>query len=201
MVEAVSGEAYPGGTRVDFPDMGLSFVVPEGWLGSIPEESTAFVMGSETQPGIIVALTHETTTADELVENLAEPMPLEEDVTLHAQGQPEVEPPWVKTAILVTDGTGYLPGYLMALVREDGPGALYIAFGQAGPQLFQRLVSGMAASTQTTAPRPDPGTPATQQDLPLFRRRDGPEITLGRAPGFGGGNGTGAGGAGLTPPL
>ena len=160
--------------------MGLSFVVPEGWLGSIPEDSMAFVMGSETQPGIIIALTHETATAGELVENLAEPMPLEEDVTLHVQGEPIVEWPWVKAAVLVTNGTGYLPGYLMAMVRQDGPGALYIAFGQAGPQLFQRLVSGMAASTQTTTPRPDLGTPETQQDLPLFRRKDGPEITPGR---------------------
>jgi hypothetical protein len=178
MVEAVSGQAYPGGTRVDFPDMGLSFVVPEGWLGSIPEESDAFVMGSESQPGIILALTHGAATAQELVENLADPMPLDEGVTLHVQGEPQVDEPWVKAAILVTDGAGYLPGYLMALVREDGPGALYIAFGQAGPQFYQRLVSGLAASTRTTTPRPDPGTPATQQDLPLFRRRDGPEIML-----------------------
>ena len=176
MVEAVSGEAYPGGTRVEFPDMGLSFIVPEGWLGSIPEESDAFVMGSESQPGIMLALTHGAATAEELVENLADPMPLDEGVTLHAQGAPVVELPWVKAAILATDGTGYLPGYLMAQVRRDGPGALYIGFGQGAPQLFQRLVSSMAASTQTTAPRPDAGTPETQQDLPLFRRRDGPEI-------------------------
>jgi hypothetical protein len=162
--------------------MGLSFVVPEGWLGSIPEDSDAFVMGSETQPGVIIALTHGAETADELVENLADPMPLDEGVTLHAQGRPVVEPPWVKVAILVTNGTGYLPGYLMALVRADGPGALYIGFGQGAPQLFQRLVSGMAASTQTSAPRPDPGTPETQQPLPLLRGRGGPEVRLGDTP-------------------
>ncbi|MSQ06973.1 MAG: hypothetical protein EXR54_07865 [Dehalococcoidia bacterium] len=176
MVEAVSGQAYPGGTRVEFLDMGLSFIVPEGWIGSIPEESDAFVMGSESQPGILLALTHGAATAQELVENLADPMPLDEGVTLHAQGEPVVEPPWVKVPILATDGTGYLPGYLMALVRTDGPGALYIGFGQGAPQLFQRLVLGMVASTQTTTPRPDSGTPETQQDLPLFRRRDGPEL-------------------------
>lgn len=195
MVEAVSGQAYPGGTRVDFPDMGLSFVVPEEWLGSIPEESTAFVMGSETQPGIMLALTHQAATAEELVENLAEPMPLDEGVTLHAQGEPEVELPWVKAALLATDGAGYLPGYLMAQVRKDGPGALYIAFGQAEPRRYQQLVSELAASTQTTAPRRDPGPPEMQQDLPLFRHRDGPEIRPGRAPRFGGGDGAGIGGA------
>lgn len=177
MVEAVSGQVYPGGTRVEFPDMGLSFVVPEEWMGSIPEESVAFVMGSETQPGIMLALTHEAESAEELVENLAEPMPLDEGVTLHAQGQPVVELPWVKVPLLATDGTGYLPGYLMALVRQGGPGALYIAFGQAGPQRYQRLVSEMAASTQITTPRPDATPPAMgQQDLPLYRSRDGPEI-------------------------
>jgi hypothetical protein len=69
----------------------------------------------------------------------------------------------------------------VALVREDGPGALYIAFGQAGPQAFYRLVAGLAASTQTTAPRPAAAAPETQEPLPLLRSRGGAEIRLDRA--------------------
>jgi len=138
---------------VEFPEAGLSFTIPEGWLGGVPAGSAAFVMGSETQPGVIIALTHQGSTTDEVLAELDQPVALDEGVTMQVQGQPQVDDPWVKAQIIASDGAQMLPGYLMALVREDGPGALFIAFGQASANFYRKLVAGLAGSLKLTPPQ------------------------------------------------
>ncbi|MEM9858138.1 MAG: hypothetical protein AAF843_12310, partial [Bacteroidota bacterium] len=49
---------------VDYPYLGLKFTIPEGWLGQESEE--AYLMGSNTVPGLIALIPHEAKTIQEL---------------------------------------------------------------------------------------------------------------------------------------
>ncbi len=50
--------------KVDLPNLGMSFVIPNGWVGEMTEE--AFVMGSNTEPGVVLMTIHNYSTIDEL---------------------------------------------------------------------------------------------------------------------------------------
>ena len=51
MVDVQIGQQYSPGTRVNFPNIGVSFVVPEEWIGQVPQGAEAFVMASTTKQG------------------------------------------------------------------------------------------------------------------------------------------------------
>lgn len=50
--------------EVDYPYLGIKFTIPSGWVGQELEEG--YLMGSETEPGFILMMTHEATKLDEL---------------------------------------------------------------------------------------------------------------------------------------
>ena len=50
--------------QVDFPELGISFAVPSGWVGQVMEE--AFLMGHQSKPGFILLTTHEAASIDEM---------------------------------------------------------------------------------------------------------------------------------------
>ncbi len=50
--------------EVDIPELGMSFVIPDGWLGQMSEG--AYLMGSNTEPGLVMMTTHEASTLDQL---------------------------------------------------------------------------------------------------------------------------------------
>lgn len=50
--------------RVDMPEIGLSFVIPEHWVGQ--PNGDVFVMGGMRDPGLILMVQHEYSTLDEI---------------------------------------------------------------------------------------------------------------------------------------
>ena len=50
--------------KVEYPSLGISFVIPEGWVGQ--ERNGTFFMGSNTIPGIIIMSTSEAKTLEVL---------------------------------------------------------------------------------------------------------------------------------------
>jgi len=50
--------------EVDYPVLGIKFTIPEGWKGRELDEG--YIMGSESEPGLIYLMTHEANTLDEL---------------------------------------------------------------------------------------------------------------------------------------
>ncbi|NND32888.1 MAG: hypothetical protein HKN76_09875 [Saprospiraceae bacterium] len=50
--------------RKDFPNLGISFQIPDGWVGQ--ENEAGYVMGSYTDPGIILMTAHQTQNLDQL---------------------------------------------------------------------------------------------------------------------------------------
>lgn len=50
--------------KVDLPNLGISFTIPEGWVGQLTDE--AYVMGSNTEPGLVLMTAHKYSSLDEL---------------------------------------------------------------------------------------------------------------------------------------
>lgn len=48
----------------DYPNLGISFDIPEGWIGQ--ENATGYVMGSQTEAGIVVMMPHQARDINQL---------------------------------------------------------------------------------------------------------------------------------------
>ncbi len=48
----------------EFPSLGISFQIPDGWAGQ--ESDAGYIMGSYTEPGILMAMAHQTTDMGQL---------------------------------------------------------------------------------------------------------------------------------------
>lgn len=58
--------------RIDYKLLGIAFTIPQGWVGQ--ETEGAFVIGSQTTPGMIVLTTHESKTMEQLKMEARQPM-------------------------------------------------------------------------------------------------------------------------------
>lgn len=181
MVDVQIGQPYSPGTRVNFPDLGVSFAIPNEWVGQIPPEAEAFVLGSNTRAGLIIAVSHQATQTDELVANLQQPIPLDQGVVLNLQEQPEVNGSQVNALVAVSDGINNFSGYLTAVVRNSGPGVIFVGFGPEPVEYYQGLVGELAstlldtevktAGSSTNAGSSGPSTSSTEvQEWDVFLR-------------------------------
>lgn len=71
--------------RVDYKFLGLSFTIPEGWVGQ--EGDGAIILGSYTVPGMIVVSTHEATTMDQLKMEARQPIQDQNGTNIMINGQ------------------------------------------------------------------------------------------------------------------
>ena len=73
-----ANHTYAGGTRVEAPSVGVSLVVPEGWVGRFGQNARAQVLflGSNTIEGVGIVLFQSGTTAAQVVATLNEPQDL-----------------------------------------------------------------------------------------------------------------------------
>ncbi len=120
MVDVQIGQQYSGGTRVNFPSLGVSFVVPDEWTGQIPPGAEAFVMGSNTRQGLVIAVSHQASQLSDLAQEFQQPVPLDQGVVLRLQQPAQVSGSQMSALISVSDGINNLPGYLIALARDGG---------------------------------------------------------------------------------
>ena len=150
MVDVQVGQQYESGTRVNFPSIGVSFVIPNGWFGVIPEGSQAFLLGSEDSLGLGMALSHQASEASALIGELGQPIPLDQGVTLQVQGQPEIDGSMIRAAISVSDGNESQPGHLLAVFRQGGGGVIFAGFGPDDGDSYQALIGDLASSVTTT---------------------------------------------------
>ena len=149
-VELVPGQSYSGGTQVGSSTLGVSFEIPQDWLGGIPQGAEALMLGSNTRPGLVLAIGQQSTDVSEVVATMSQPVPLDNSIVLMPQGQPQVSGRWVNCWYFASDGFTSYTGYAMALVDPDGKGVLFIAAGPQGEaDYYQTLVNQMASTTQT----------------------------------------------------
>jgi hypothetical protein len=164
MVDVRIGQQYSGGTRVNFPSIGVSFVVPDEWIGQIPPGAEAFVMGSHIRQGLIIAMSHRASQLDQLAQEFQQPVPLDQGVVLHLQQPAQVSDPQLSALISVSDGLNNLPGYLVALARDGGGGVVFAGFGPEPLEYYQTLVGALASSFQETPGETVTAPPSSGRD-------------------------------------
>ena len=172
-VDIQIGRTYNAGTRVRSPELGISFVVPSEWSGGVPDGVGAFLLASNTRPGLGLAMSQRSASRDEVLHAMGQPLTLDESTVLQPQGEPEVEGRWVKARFSWSDGFDTLAGRAMALVDPGGNGVLYVAVGpetEAGH--YADLVAGLASSTIVAPVGQKVAKPAAGGSTPLAEEWD-----------------------------
>jgi hypothetical protein len=149
-VELQPGEQYPSGTRIDSVADGVSFEIPDEWLGGLPPDAMAFVMGSNTRKGMGMAIMSPAASWQEIERFLNQPQDLGDGIVLSpvAAGQ--------RTArgYEISLGHPVYAGYAIGRVSELG-NAVVVFFGGPAEQrdYFVQLASRTADSVAFSAPR------------------------------------------------
>lgn len=153
-------QTYPGGTRVDSSSVGVSFVIPQGWVGRFGQDAKHHVLmlGSNTIEGVGIVNILSGTTAAQITASLTEPQDLGAGVVLRPTGPPATRGSRMATRY---QNEAYV-GLALALL---GPTRNSVIFFFAGPPKNERaylsLLEGLGTSTNFLEP-----APATAQPQP-----------------------------------
>lgn len=158
-VELQVGQQYAGGTAVKISELGISFSIPNDWYGGIPQGAEAMILGSDTQPGLVMIAGQQTTSVEEVVAAMSQSFPLDQTTFLSPVAAPQFSGDWIAVAYGGTDGVNPLVGFSMARIDSNGSGILFLASGpQDKGDYYANLVGQLAGSTQigavTTAAAP-----------------------------------------------
>jgi len=150
---------YAGGTRVESPAAGLSFVTPHGWVGRFGQDARhqVLILGSNTVEGVGLAIIQSGVSAQQVLRSLDEPQDLGAGVVLRPVGAPSVIGP--RIAARYRDET-----YVGRALAVIGPARNGVVFFFAGPArheaVYAALLEGLAGSTgfaqPVAAPAPAP---------------------------------------------
>ncbi len=157
VAEIQPGQMYQAGTRVRASSLGVSFVIPDEWIGTLPQGTEVFLMGSNTRPSVILVSGDEIGSVQEAIGLLSEPLDIDGTNVLQPVGAPVVEDgELTQTYRVVVDGQE-LTGEAHAFVGPHGIGLAYVAVGPvAQADYYRRLATDLAASTELTTPVAEP---------------------------------------------
>lgn len=148
-VELQAGEQYASGTRVRSSADGLSFVIPEEWLGGLPPDSAAVVLGSNTRPGLGMIIMRSATSWQEIESFLMQPQDLGNGVVLSptARGQQTAR------GYEITLANAMYTGHAIGRMGDQGNGVIVFFGGPAADQAYYaRLAAGTAELVQFATP-------------------------------------------------
>ena len=144
------GQQYNAGTRVQSPGDGVSFVIPQDWLGGLRPNQAAFMLGSNTKPGIGLVIMRASASMADMDGLLNTAQNLGDGVVLYPAGAPQ------KTA---TDYRLNFSGgqYVGMAVGKLGPGGNGVIFFFGGPaeqqSYYNRLMQQMVSSLKFVQPQ------------------------------------------------
>lgn len=127
MAEPVQpGVEYPGGTEVEPPGRLVTFTIPDGWKGILPEGATFFVMGSEAQKSYVFVIVDKL-TQEKAMANMKKPLDMGNGLSLRLIGDLEQQEKTLTGNYEVVGAESPLKGYVETLVGERGTGVSYVA--------------------------------------------------------------------------
>lgn len=145
-----TGQQYPAGTRVESAADGLSFVVPEEWLGGMPPGAAAFVFGSDTKAGLGLAIMRPATSWQEIELFLNQPQDLGDGVVL----SPTSPGRRTERGYEIGFANALYAGHAIGRLGANGNGLIVFFGGPAGDRDdYTRLAAATAASVAFAAPR------------------------------------------------
>lgn len=144
--------------EVNYPSLGIRFTIPAGWKGA--ESGEVYVMGSDTQPGLIFLMTHEENQLDKLKAQ-AEAGLIDDGVSLQKSGALEE----VGKEGIGAEFSGSIRGtaaraYVAAVINPFGTGVTVLAATDVPnySDAYRKLAREVAMSLQFSQPVEPPVT-------------------------------------------
>jgi len=150
---------------VDYPALGIRFTIPEGWKGA--ESGEVFLMGSDTQPGLIILMTHQESQI-QVLKSQAEAGLVDEGVNLQKAGEFEQ----VGTEGVGAEFSGNIQGtparaYIAAVINPFGTGVTIVAATDVPnfSPVYKQLAHEIAESLKFSQPKEAPVTQEWRETL------------------------------------
>lgn len=150
------GKMYKSGERVSH--LGISFQIPKGWGGGLPQGGEFMILGSDTKPGAVLVIVEPKVTMDQLVVALSSQLPLGDGVVLTPTQQATRKGKVVTSAYQMVAAEGAMPGEVAAISDGKGRAIGFFAFGPPGQEKQRKALLKKALSTVKFAKRPKPGS-------------------------------------------
>lgn len=147
---------YKGGARVSHA--GISFVVPQAWFGGVPEGGSVMVLGSKTEPGLVLVMVEPQLTAEQLVAALSQPLPLDETTVLQPAGAATRKGKRVSNAYTLQTPQGVMQGRALAVWDPSGRAIGFLALGPATHAKKRAALLEKAVKSVKFKKRPKPGS-------------------------------------------
>lgn len=147
------GQQYAGGTTVRFAQIGLELTIPKKWIGAMTPNGEAFVLVSQSEPGMILATAEPGTSLAKVKASLTEAVPLD-DVVLTPLGPPKVNGQRLTQAYRASDEK--LVGVASAIVKDD-LGVGFVAVGPATAKSKYEAILAQLVESLRFLPKPKPG--------------------------------------------
>jgi hypothetical protein len=149
-MELQIGQQYASGDRIQSSTDGVSFVIPEEWIGGLPPDAAAIVLGSNTRPGLGMVIMRAATDWEEIQSFLMQPQDLGEGVVLSPSAPGNLTGRGYE--IILSNGT--YAGHAIGRMGDHGNGVIVFFGGPAGERdYYAELAAGTAGSVAFAAPR------------------------------------------------
>lgn len=151
--ELQPGQQYESGARIESATDGVSFVVPEEWIGGLPPGGAAFILGSHTRPGIGSIIMRASASWDQFEQFLNQPQDLGDGVVLTPTSSGQ------RTARGYEIGLAnpLYAGHAIGRLGEDGNGIIVFFAGPAAQRdYYVQLATRTADTAAFAAPRASP---------------------------------------------
>ncbi len=158
--ELTPNQKYEGGTRVQASNIGISLVIPKGWVARYTQNATntALIMGSNTIEGVGLAILISDQNAQQVFNDLNESQDLGGGVILEPTGAARRQGQRVTARYAKSDYVGRALGLI-------GPGQHHVLYFFAGPhqneKIYVSLLDDLANATKFIAPSADKTQPST----------------------------------------
>jgi hypothetical protein len=152
--EIEPGVRYQGGATVGVAALGLSFDIPAGWMGTLPPGAEIFLMGSETEPGLIVVVADQVGSLEEAAASLNEPLPIDTGLVLHPDGAAKREGRRFTQSYSAMAGGQKLVGWAQGIVGPTNIGVAFVAVGpEASAFRYAAVVDEIFSSLELIEPK------------------------------------------------
>ena len=129
------GQVYQGGQTLDISGLGVSFTIPNNWLGQLDADGV-ILLGSNTEGGMLLVFGSKT-TAQEVIAEFNTSIPMDETMALVPKGSPTLKDERITIDYTVNvngtpapDAFGRLDGY----VKNSGVGFGVLTVGATADQ-------------------------------------------------------------------
>lgn len=153
--EIVPGVDYPAGTRLGVTAWGVSFDVPAGWHGLVPVGTQYLLLGSYTEPGVILVTALPGMDMDGLKTWASAPLDIDVGIRLQPDGAPRVEDNQVLASHSGVGNGQALTSRARAVLGSNRTAIAFLWAGPAAsPQVGDKVVATLVSSARFGAVDP-----------------------------------------------